>query len=37
MIFNKCGDDKVMFGGKQSVTRVEPYLKLYMLDVQLWC
>ena len=30
MIFNKCGDDKVTFGGKQSVSRVDPCLKLYV-------
>ncbi len=30
MIYNKCGDDKVTFGGKQSVTRVDPCLKLYV-------
>ncbi len=30
MIYNKCGDDKVLFGGKQSVTRVDPCLKLYV-------
>ena len=30
MIYNKCGDDKVTFGGKQSVSRVDPCLKLYV-------
>jgi hypothetical protein len=30
MIFNKCGDDKVTFCGKQSVMRVDPCLKLYI-------
>ncbi len=30
MIFNKRGDDKATFRGKQSVTRVDPCLKLYV-------
>jgi hypothetical protein len=30
MIYNKCGDDKVTFGGSLSKTRVDPSLKLYV-------
>ena len=30
MIYNKCGDDKVTYGGKNSKGRVDPCLKLFV-------
>ena len=30
MIYNKCGDDKVTYGGKNSKGRIDPCLKLFV-------